>query len=550
MFHGLVGDAPEGRGVGEADVGVQRRERPGAGEVAVVERHPGGVEVGIVGLRPVDRLVAFDVGDDVAGVVGDDVEEDVDAERVGRSDETLHLGVGAEVGVDLRVVDLPVAVVAGGGSADGAVALHPAVLELRGEPDGSDAEVVEVGEAGGEAGQVAAVVVALVGGQQTVDQRIAAEVSAGIVGGVAVLEAVGHDEVEDVVLGGNADGIAYQQLVPGLGGAALTHLNAEQVAHRVVAEGDVLERARHAEGDVGAVLDAAGAVVLGPVFVMGHLGFVVAAGQQSRDHVEAVAVGVLQPGAQAPRLPVAGAAQLVLEAAGDGGDGRVDVVGDPVGAVVVVELDVGRGSQVEADVGAVAGGVGPVVLVPRVVERRLVLPCPGRHVEGPLPDGVLGVEHQVRRGAVGLPVAGTAQLCLQAAGDGHAARLRRRRRIADGQDLGGVVEREEHKLEGRIDGEGDVGAVLDAAGAVVDVPGLVDGHLGLVAAAGQRRGEGEDAVAVGVLEPGSQAARVPVPGAPQLALEAARGHGNHRIDVVGDPVGGMGVVELDVCEGP
>ena len=109
------------------------------------------------------RLVALHVSDDVAGVVGDDVEEHLDAQGVGSADEGLHLGVAAEVRVDTGVVDLPVAVVAGGGAADGAVALHPVVLELRGHPDGGDAEAVEVRQLGGQASQVAAMIVAFIG---------------------------------------------------------------------------------------------------------------------------------------------------------------------------------------------------------------------------------------------------------------------------------------------------------------------------------------------------------------------------------------------------
>ena len=92
---------------------------------------------------------------------------------------------------------------------------------------------------------------------------------------------------------------------------------------------------------------------------------------------EAIAVGVLEPGAQAPGLPVVGAAELALEAAGGGGDDRIEVVGHPVGVVAVVELDRGLGRELERDVGAVRLGVLTVVLVPGVVERRLVLPHAG-----------------------------------------------------------------------------------------------------------------------------------------------------------------------------
>ena len=105
-------------------------------------------------------------------MVGDDVEEHVDAARVGGGDEGLHLGVRAEVGVDRGVVDLPVTVVAGADPSRRAVVLHPLVGELRRHPDRGDAEIVEVGQLRREARQIAAVVEAPVGGVEAVDQPI------------------------------------------------------------------------------------------------------------------------------------------------------------------------------------------------------------------------------------------------------------------------------------------------------------------------------------------------------------------------------------------
>ena len=54
--------------------------------------------------------------------------------------------------------------------------------------------------------------------------------------------------------------------------------------------------------------------------------------------------------------------------------------------------------------------VRAVVLVPAVVQRRLVLPVAGGHGERALPDVVGGVEGEVRRGAAGIPVARAAEL--------------------------------------------------------------------------------------------------------------------------------------------
>jgi hypothetical protein len=165
----LVGRGLERRDVREADGRVERRERAGAGVVAVVELDAVGVPVRVVRLVAV-RVLAAHVLDHVAGVVGHHVEVDLHAERVGGGDEVLHLLVGAEVRVDGGEVHLPVAVVAGRDV--GARALDPAVRERRGDPQRGDAEALEVAELALEAGQVAAVVEALVGGEEPVLERV------------------------------------------------------------------------------------------------------------------------------------------------------------------------------------------------------------------------------------------------------------------------------------------------------------------------------------------------------------------------------------------
>src|SRR5262249_57751554 len=108
------------------------------------------------------------------------------------------------------------------------------------------------------------------------------------------------------------------------------------------------------------------------------------------------------------------------------GDGRGVVVGDPVGLVVVVELDARVGGEIEGDVGAVRDGVEAVVLVPGVVERGLVLVASGGQREGSLPDVVARVVGQVRGRARGIPVAPAARLRLQGTGDRDRRRARRR----------------------------------------------------------------------------------------------------------------------------
>jgi hypothetical protein len=198
------------------------------------------------------------------------------------------------------------------------------------------------------------------------------------------------------------------------------------VGHGVVAERDEVV-GPDGEGDVRPVPQAPGAVVLVPRLVDRHLGLVVARQQRGRGEAgDAVAVGVLEPGPQARGVPVGGTAQLALVAAGHRRDHRRDVVGHPVGAVVVEKLDRGRRRQVHHDVGPVPHGPGAVVLVPGAVQRGLVLPGAGGQGEVRLPDTVVRVERQLREGALGLPVTGAAELALEAPGDGHADRRRSR----------------------------------------------------------------------------------------------------------------------------
>ena len=76
--------------------------------------------------------------------------------------------------------------------------------------------------------------------------------------------------------------------------------------------------------------------------------------------------------------------------------------------------------------GAVQHGVEPVVLVPGVVEGRLVLVVAGGQVvERALPDVVVSVVGQVGRRAGWIPVSRATRLRLERAGHGHRRRTRR-----------------------------------------------------------------------------------------------------------------------------
>jgi len=128
-------------------------------------------------LVDVGELVLL-VGDDVGGVVGDDVEEDLDAARVRIGDQRFELGVRAEVRVDLGEVGDPVAVISRTGV--GSLALYGTVLEARRQPDRARAEALDVVELRAQSGDVATLEEALVGRVEARREPVAGE-SAGVV---------------------------------------------------------------------------------------------------------------------------------------------------------------------------------------------------------------------------------------------------------------------------------------------------------------------------------------------------------------------------------
>ena len=202
---------------------------------------------------------------------------------------------------------------------------------------------------------------------------------------------------------------------------AVTGRDREDMRRCDVGEGDLCIVGRNGEGDVCPVAHAALAVVLVPALVDRDLALVAALRQSRRlEGVDAVAVGILEPRTEAVGLPVAWAAELALEAARRDGDDGTDVVGDPMALVVVVELDVPAAAGIDRDVRATRLGMKAVVLVPGVVERRLVLEAAAGKAERSLPDVVGRVVREMCGRAVGDPVAAAAELALEAAGDRHA----------------------------------------------------------------------------------------------------------------------------------
>ena len=162
--------------------GLQARELPGdiSGRaeglaVAVAERD--------VAVRRAGQL------DDVSRVVHDDVEVDLHAEAVCGCDEVREVLVSAEMRVDRREVEAPVAVVSG------APLLDRILLQHRSDPERGEAETLDSLQPFGETFQVAAVVVAGVGRVEPRDCTRALQ-TAEVVGLEAVRVAIRQHEVD------------------------------------------------------------------------------------------------------------------------------------------------------------------------------------------------------------------------------------------------------------------------------------------------------------------------------------------------------------------
>ena len=154
------------------------------------------------------RVAVRVVGEDVAGVVGDDVEDDVDALLVGGLDEVAELLARAEVGVHVEEVLDAVAVVA---------RLEGDLSEDRADPQRGDAEPPEVAELAPQpperaalpaaAGAEPRVVIDAAGVLGPVQRRDAAGRRAAVAVAVAALlvavgEAVQQQEVQHLIFPG------------------------------------------------------------------------------------------------------------------------------------------------------------------------------------------------------------------------------------------------------------------------------------------------------------------------------------------------------------
>ena len=160
-----------------------------------------------------------------------------------------------------------------------------------------------------------------------------------------------------------------------------------------------------------------------PILIAGRLGHgdgIVAGRHIGRQElINAVAVGVGEQGAKAVGRVGRRAADGLLEVTEDADQHVVDAVGHPARIVVIPERHRPRLGYFQRDVGAVVDRAQPVVVVPRTIERRLVLVRPRLQNERARPQVAVGVVGQHRFFALGVPVAGAAQWHLERPGDGH-----------------------------------------------------------------------------------------------------------------------------------
>jgi hypothetical protein len=428
-------------------------------------------------------------------VVEDAVEDDPDADLVGMLDEVLPVLLGAEGGIDLRVVLRVVRVVRAG-------------VEDRVEIDRVDAGRLEDLELLVDALEIAAVVVAparlllgrAVGRWGRVEPPRAVRRGVGVVAAIAlgldaprqlhdrivVPDRAGRQVVADPAVAEpvGEDLVDHGVRRPGRGAEArLAEHQRPRPVDRVVRR-----RAKATVEGEGVVVVVVG---IGPVGDDESVPQVVRTEATGQGRLPQVAAFGGEGGFVA-RHPGGGAAHRddALAAVLDAVDARLDA-GHVVGERPEPERD--RGAGLDRAAGRSVEGVAGVVA--EAVPLDVVV--------GPVASG-------------------------------------------DRQDVGRGVVGEGDLGAGSRDREHDVGATGHPALAVVLVPGLVDRDLGLVGTGGQvGRLEGVLAVTVDVLKPGPEAARIPVARAAERRLEVAGGHGDDARDVVGHPVRVVVVVELD-----
>ena len=153
------------------------------------------------------------VGDVIGRVVDDDIKEDFDVAGVRGRDKVQHLLFGAKVGVNALVIFGPVTMIRPANALHGgAIGLGGFVFKDGGQPEGGDTHVLQVVELALQPSQVAAVVEGFVGGKVARLGEGSAGEGTFVVAGVAIIEPVGHEEIEDFALDGVGNDLGEERV--------------------------------------------------------------------------------------------------------------------------------------------------------------------------------------------------------------------------------------------------------------------------------------------------------------------------------------------------
>ena len=126
--------------------------------------------IGIVGNRTIGagrvslfacpfRVMAFAKGNHISRVIGDNIEIELHAARVQSINQALEILIAAQMRVNLRIVDCPIAVITSAFIA--AIALHRLVFEYRAEPNRGRPQTLNIIEPVNQPGQITPMVKAL-----------------------------------------------------------------------------------------------------------------------------------------------------------------------------------------------------------------------------------------------------------------------------------------------------------------------------------------------------------------------------------------------------
>ena len=240
------------------------------------------------------------VGDVVGRVVDDDIKEDFDVAGVRGRDKVQHLLFGAKVGVNALVIFGPVTMIRPANALHGgAIGLGGFVFKDGGQPEGGDTHVLQVVELALQPSQVAAVVEGFVGDKVARLGEGSAGEGTFVVAGVAIIEPVGHEEIENFALDGVGNDLGHEGVFDddrvgedGQTAAVAIQINVQHLVGCHRAEGD--------GGRVGATADRANLVV--PA-IIGYFGFGCACGGNGIGEEALVVAQTIQCGGDGTVVP-------------------------------------------------------------------------------------------------------------------------------------------------------------------------------------------------------------------------------------------------------